>query len=280
MNIIIKANRGHSLQVHSLASGSSGNAMLVQTGQTNLLIDAGQSVRSLAMALAKRNVYADNLHGILLTHEHTDHSIGVGGVARRFKAPIIANTATFSALLQRDASPYCAQVLETGGSTTIGDVGIRSFPVSHDAAATVGYVLEAGTSRIVYCTDTGCITAAIREALAGADLLIIEANYDYEWLMRGPYPEHRKVRVASDTGHLSNTDCADVVAERLDMEGSKSIWLAHLSRVNNSPALARRSVQQRIASQTSVPYSLEVALRDQPSLSWSPGKQAVQLSML
>ena len=121
---------------------------------------------------------------------------------------------------------------------------------------------------------------ALAEALCGADLAIVEANYDVDWLMRGSYPEHRKIRVASDTGHLSNVDCGDLLAERLEAGGSLSVWLAHLSRINNSPALARRSVQQRIAQHTNVPYTLEVALRDQPSVSWSPGKQAVQLALL
>ena len=108
----------------------------------------------------------------------------------------------------------------------------------------------------------------------------MEANHDVDWLWRGSYPEHRKIRVASDTGHLSNVDCGDLLAERLEEGGSMSVWLAHLSRINNSPALARRSVQQRIAQHTRVPYSLEVALRDQPSVSWSMGKQAVQLALL
>lgn len=272
--------RSASLQVHALASGSSGNSMLIQADGINLLIDAGLSTRALTTALLKRNVGAADLHGILLTHEHTDHSSGLSGMSRRFDAPVIANSATFAALLQRDTTSYRAQVLETGGTTAIGGVGVRSFAVSHDAAEAVGYVLEIGSYKVVYCTDSGCITSEIREALCGANLAIIEANYDFNWLMRGPYPEHRKVRVASDTGHLSNEDCADVMAERLELGGSLSIWLAHLSRVNNSPALARRSVQARIALQSTVPYTIEVALRDQPSLSWSPGQQAFQLAML
>lgn len=278
--MIRESRRGVSLQVHSLASGSSGNAMLIQADGINLLIDAGVSVRALTTALLKRNVTSTDLHGILVTHEHTDHSSGLSGTARRHDAPVIANTATLNALYQRDATAYRTQVLETGGTMAIGGVGIRSFPVSHDAVETVGYVLEIGTYKVVYCTDSGCVTSVIREALYGADLAIIEANYDPDWLKRGPYPEYRKARVASNTGHLSNEDCADVMAERLELGGSLSIWLAHLSRVNNSPALARRSVQQRIAQQTTVPYTIEVALRDQPSLSWSPGRQAFQLSML
>ena len=144
-----------SVQVHSLASGSSGNAMLVRAGDTNLLIDAGLSVRALAAALAKRGVCASTLHGILLTHEHADHSSGAGGIARRNGTPLFANAATFEAYSQRDALPFLARELPTGGTTAIGCIGIRSFPVSHDAAETVGYVLEAGRTRIAYFTDAG-----------------------------------------------------------------------------------------------------------------------------
>ena len=269
-----------SVEVHSLASGSSGNAMLVRAGDTNLLIDAGLPVRTLANALLNRGVAAADLHGILLTHEHSDHSCGAGGLARRNKTPLIANAATFQAYTERDALPFMAQELETGNTTAIGSIGIRSFAVSHDAAEPVGYVLEAGTTRIVYFTDTGCVTPVIREALRGVHLAIVEANHDLEWLRRGPYAPHMKERVASDTGHLSNSDCADVLAERLDEEGTCSIWLAHLSRVNNSTALARRTVQQRIMQHTRTPFSLEVALRDQVSLTWTPGNQAVQLALL
>lgn len=269
-----------SVEVHSLASGSSGNAMLVRAGDTNLLIDAGLPVRTLANALLNRGVGASELHGILLTHEHTDHSCGAGGLARRNKTPLVANAATFQAYTERDALPFMGRELVTGGTMAIGCIGIRSFSVSHDAADPVGYVLEAGNTRIVYFTDTGCVTPTIREALREADLAIVEANHDLEWLRRGSYPPHMKERVASDTGHLSNIDCGDLMAERLEQEGSCSIWLAHLSRMNNSPALARRTVQQRIMQRTSVPFSLEVALRDQVSLTWTPGKQVVQLALL
>ncbi len=254
--------------------------MLVRAGDTNILIDAGLTVRALANALAKKGVAASELHGILLTHEHSDHSCGAGGLARRHGTPIVANTATFQAYTQRDALPFMAKELDTGGTTAIGCIGIRSFAVSHDAAEPVGYVLNIGATQITYFTDTGCVTEAIREAIRDADLAVVEANHDLDWLRRGPYPEHRKVRVASDTGHLSNVSCADLLAERLEARGALSVWLAHISRVNNSPALAKRSVQQRVAQQTRVPFSLEAALHDQPSVSWSPCKQAVQLALL
>jgi phosphoribosyl 1,2-cyclic phosphodiesterase len=158
--------------------------------------------------------------------------------------------------------------------------GVRSFAVPHDAVDAVGYVLECGSLRIAYFTDAGSCTPVMREALQGATLAVVEANHDLDWLLRGPYTPEMKARVASATGHLSNHDCADLIAERLEEGGPMSVWLAHLSRVNNSAALARRTVRDRISRQTSVPFRLDVALRDQPSISWRSGAHGVQLTLL
>ncbi len=257
------------LQVHALASGSSGNAMLVREGATNLLIDAGISVRKIARALTAKGLTTSDLNGILLTHEHSDHMIGAIAASRRYNAPLVANAATFAELRRRNSIGFQAIELSSGGSTELGEISVRSFGVSHDAVEPVGYVLRYGATQLTYFTDTGCVTDAIRDALEGATIAVVEANYDPDMLLRGPYPEYRKARVASESGHLSNQDCGDLLAERLERGGSMSIWLAHLSRVNNSPALARRTIQERIAARTQVPYTLEVALRDQPSLIWS-----------
>jgi phosphoribosyl 1,2-cyclic phosphodiesterase len=264
------------LKVHSLASGSSGNAMLVCAAGTNLLIDAGLPLRTLSNALAKRGVGTTDLHAILLTHEHSDHSVTAGAMSRRSGAPVVANAATLQAYAEREALSYRTSVLATGDSLAVGKVVVRSFPVSHDAAEPVGFVLDVQGVRISYFTDTGCKTPALREALRGCHLAIVEANHDLQWLWRGSYTPEMKARVASDTGHLSNDDCADLLAERLELDGPFTIWLAHLSRANNSPVLARRSVAARIAQHTSVPYVMDVALRDHPSLNWRAGAMAVQ----
>lgn len=266
--------------VESLASGSSGNVMLVRSRTTCLLLDAGRSLRVLGPQLARRGIAPEHLSAILLTHEHTDHISGAGAIARRSRIPIVANRPTLAAFAERDGLDFEAQELATGDETRIGDIKLRSFAVPHDAAAPVGYVLEANGARVTYFTDAGCVTPAMREALRGASLAIVEANHDVDWLMRGPYTPDMKARVASQTGHLCNADCGDLLAERLDEGGCLHIWLAHLSRVNNSPSLARRTVQQRIQRHTRVPFTLEIALRDQPSVMWQAGRQAVQLSLL
>ncbi len=268
------------LEVHSLSSGSSGNAILVRYGETSVLIDAGIGMRKLCSMMSLRGVSSDSLSAIFLTHEHTDHSIGAGPLSRKTKAPIIANAATLQACSRRDELAFETKELATGDVTGVGGIGVRSFRVPHDAVETVGYVLEAGTSRVAVFTDAGTTTAEMRNALNGVQLAIVEANHDLEWLWRGPYTQDMKERVASPTGHLSNADCADLLAESLEANGTMSIWLAHLSRVNNSVSLARRSVQERIRRQTKVPFLLDVALRDQPSVSWKAGSRSIQLSLL
>jgi phosphoribosyl 1,2-cyclic phosphodiesterase len=267
------------VRVHALASGSSGNAFLVQAGTTNVLLDAGLSQRMLTSHLARFGVGAFGLDAILLTHEHVDHSASAGAMSRRASAPVVANAATLKAAEQRTDQTFDTWELATGDERAFGCIGVRSFAVPHDAAEPVGYILEIGHQRIVYCTDVGSVTPNIRAALSGATLAIVEANHDLAWLLRGPYTPDMKARVASPTGHLSNAECADLLAQRLVEGGSLSVWLAHLSRVNNSPALARRSVLAQIAAQTGVPLALAVALRDHPSISWRSGLHSVQTSL-
>ncbi len=268
------------LRVFALASGSSGNATLVQAGDTHVLIDAGLPIRTLGAHLARHGVGVGQLDAVLLTHEHHDHCSGAGPIARRYAAPLIANAPTLEAIALRDALPFATRELPVGGSLGVGSLGVRSFAVPHDACAPVGYVIEAGGRQVVYFTDAGSVTAEMRTALHTANLAIIEANHDLDWLLRGPYAPPMKERVASPTGHLSNADCADLLAERLEANGTLCVWLAHLSRVNNSPALAKRSVRARVERQTRVPFALDVALRDHPSVSWRAGSQAVQLALL
>lgn len=268
------------IQVHSLASGSSGNAMLVQSGDTNLLIDAGLSLRALGQHLTKRGVTVGNLSGVLLTHEHHDHGLSANAVARRYAAPLIANSATLQSLHERTGIDCSTHELPTGHEWQVGGINIRSFAVCHDAADPVGYTLQTSSAKVVYCTDNGCRTAQLTEALSGASLAIIEANYETDWLWRGTYTPEMKARVASDTGHLSNQDCAALLAERLDNGSPLCIWLAHLSRNNNSPNLAKRMVGNFLKNAISTPFTLEIALRDHPSLMWRSGQFASQMCLL
>jgi phosphoribosyl 1,2-cyclic phosphodiesterase len=254
--------------------------MLVRYGATSILIDSGIRCRRLSNILSGRNTPITSLSGILLTHEHYDHARSAPIVARRSGAPIIANSPTIEMMYGQDCEGFSVQVLQTGDELSLGGLVIRSFPVAHDAAECVGYVIRAGGASIVYATDVGHVSAELRRELAGASLAVVEANHDLAWLQRGPYSAAMKARIASRTGHLSNDDCADALAEALEANGPFSIWLAHLSRVNNSVSLARRSVSERIKQRTRVGFTLDVAVRDQPGVTWQSGGRSIQLALL
>lgn len=266
------------VEVHALASGSSGNAVLVKAGDRALLIDAGLGPRTLLPALTRRDIGVDQLDAILLTHEHDDHMRGAAAASSRLRAPVVANRATLRAANERTEIRRSKE-LPTESEARFGEFTVRSFSIDHDAAEPVGYVVEARGERIAYATDVGCPSDGLRQALRGANLCILESNHDLAWLKRGPYPPHMKERVASSKGHLSNADAAALLAERLEADGPACIWLAHLSAVNNSPAFARRFVNAAIQAATRVPFALDIALRDRPSVQWRPRRAAAQLTL-
>ena len=157
---------------------------------------------------------------------------GVGALGRGLGGP-----ATSSLVDIRLTTP-----LEVGSRTVIGDIEVISFPVSHDAAAPCGYLLTASGCRVCIAIDSGEVTPIMLEAMHHADLLILESNHDRERLLRGPYPYHLKQRILSPTGHLSNDQAADAVLRTWRTDSVRWLWLSHLSRTNNTPRLALKSM--------------------------------------
>jgi len=239
------------VRVVSLGSGSSGNALLVQTSRTSVLVDAGFQPRILVSRLRQAGVTPAMLSAILLTHEHSDHASGAAAFAALHHIPLISDSRTLRQVLaqpqgpaiQPEAIATVARIeLAVGSDTKLSDLDVRSFPVSHDAVAPCGYVLSTGAWTVVVVTDTGECTPPVVEALRGAHLLVLEANHDKERLLSGPYPWHLKRRILGSTGHLSNEQAAAALEQALD-DGPRWIWLAHLSRTNNTPDLARTRVR-------------------------------------
>ncbi|HEV2235232.1 MAG TPA: MBL fold metallo-hydrolase, partial [Ktedonobacterales bacterium] len=235
------------MRVVSLGSGSSGNATLVEVGATRLLVDAGFMAGTIRARLRQWGVAPQSITAVLLTHEHSDHTRGAVEFANRFSVPLIANQPTLDAVTRAavgGTSP-ARQALALGGSLRLGTVEVMSFPISHDAVAPCGFLLSSGAWRVCVATDTGEVTPAMAEALRAAHVLVIEANHDEERLLRGPYPWHLKRRIQSATGHLSNLQTAAALAGALD-ESPRWVCLAHLSRTNNTPELARATVRQHL----------------------------------
>jgi phosphoribosyl 1,2-cyclic phosphodiesterase len=262
------------VRVSALASGSSGNAFLVEAGSTRVLIDAGLNALTLEYYLRQRGTSASRLAAIFVSHEHIDHLRGAGMLARRYKLPVIASEGTFRAgatqfgtLPDKAVQPPGTEIRIEGDGDT-GDVIVRSFAVSHDAAETAGFWIEAGGRHIVICTDLGSETSSIREPLEAADLLVLEANHDVRRLWRGPYHPALKKRVAGPYGHLSNAETARLISEIARDGRPRTVWLAHLSAVNNTPALAFDTVSEPLDREGCTHIKLALLERDKPSQVW------------
>ena len=239
------------VRVVSLGSGSDGNAILVQNDTTTVLVDDGFPVRELKSRLHQAHVRPEDISAILITHEHSDHAGGARTFARHFGIPLIADPRTLNALFSTPergmpgAPPPERVALPVGHALSWGRIEVVSFPVSHDAVAPCGYVLSSAAWRVFVATDTGMVTDAMLEAMRTAHLIIIEANHDRDRLLNGPYPWYLKQRILGPTGHLSNDQTKLALASVLD-DGPRWIWLAHLSRTNDSPDIARACIREHL----------------------------------
>ncbi|MGH2487513.1 MAG: MBL fold metallo-hydrolase, partial [Ktedonobacterales bacterium] len=228
------------------------NALVVRAGQTTVLVDAGLGPRVLAARLKEAGIAASDVSAVLLTHEHSDHTCGARAFARRHGVPLLSDPRTLDRLCAQPEpglpmleTPPERIELAVGRETRHGDLSIRSFSVSHDAVAPCGYLLSTGAWSVLFATDTGEVTGPMLEAMRLASLLVIESNHDIERLRLGPYPAHLKRRILSVTGHLSNEQTSQALCGTLD-ESPRWVWLAHLSRTNNTPDIARAHVRQRL----------------------------------
>lgn len=227
-----------------LASGSSGNALYIETEHVRLLVDAGLSGKQIEKHLHTIGVDPASLTAILVTHEHSDHVKGVGVLARRYRLPVYMNQPTWESLPTNVGKIEDAykNILETGAALELGDLHIESFPISHDAAEPIGLRVEHGDSSLALVTDLGYVNQRLVNQIDGVDTLIFEANHDVEMLRMGPYPWNVKRRIFSDVGHLSNEDAGDALINILHSNG-EDVYLAHLSRENNLIELAELTVQ-------------------------------------
>ena len=222
----------------TLASGSSGNCLLVRGGGSQVLVDAGISCRRIVGALRELGVDPRALDGVLITHEHSDHIAGLVTLTKQYRLPVYASRGTGWELCRRIA--FLEDLLrpfEPGEKFRAGELEVTSFPTPHDAAQSVGYVLSHGEKRAAVATDLGYVTPEVERAVRGADLLVCEANHDVEWLKAGPYPYPLKARILGDRGHLSNEAGAELAWTAVE-GGARTVVLAHLSHENNTPRRA------------------------------------------
>jgi phosphoribosyl 1,2-cyclic phosphodiesterase len=253
------------MRVVALASGSSGNAYLVQAGGTAILVDAGVSLTSLEAGLDAVSVAPSGIASVLLTHEHSDHMSSAAAFSRRHGAPLVGTAGTLRFLRGRIGEQL---PVSSGHSFRIRDLTVTPFAVPHDSAEPVGYLIEHGGTSVCLATDLGHVPPDLLPIFGSSSLLVIEANHDLQRLWRGPYPRFLKTRVAATTGHLSNDQTGDCLVSCADGK-AKTVWLAHLSDTNNSPRCALDTVQARLRQEGIDNLDLRVALRDRRSLAWS-----------
>ena len=263
------------MRVISFASGSSGNALLIETGSTRLLVDCGLAQKTIERRLRHAGLNPSDLTAILLTHEHGDHAHSAGALARRHGLPVVTNHATMMALGQ-ELDAVRVLLLEPGAAALeLGGALVRSFPVPHDAAAPVGYTIAADGWCAGVAVDMGGWDAAVVDGLRAADLVVVEANHDRERLRLAPYHWQVKQRIFSPLGHLDNMAAGELLAAVAQDGRARSAWLAHLSEQANSPDLAIRAVSG-VLRLARVSYRAIHALPRRETCHWESGQHAEQ----
>ena len=227
----------------SLGSGSRGNALIVERGRTRLMLDCGYPARETERRLARLGLSAADLAGILVTHEHSDHTAGACKFARKHGLPLWMTHGTLTGLPGDVSALPQINIIDSHGPFAVGELQLLPFPVPHDAREPAHFVFSDGAHRLGVLTDTGSSTSHIEAMLSGCDALVLECNHDLELLMNGDYPPALKARVAGRYGHLDNQSSAGLLAA-LDGSRLQHLIAAHLSQHNNTPDLACQALAQ------------------------------------
>jgi phosphoribosyl 1,2-cyclic phosphodiesterase len=234
------------LKFLSLASGSSGNCYFVGTEDYGILFDAGIGVRSLKKVLKENGIGLEQIMAVFITHEHADHIRSVGALGEKYGIPVYATEKVHVGIensLYADERLYTSRrIIEKEITVNIKELKITAFDVPHDAIECVGYLIAHKQNKLVLVTDIGHISEKVSEYIRIANHLIVEANYDREMLMQGKYPPFLKERISNGKGHLCNSEIAEYLAANFDLH-LKNIWLCHLSKDNNHPQLAYKTVE-------------------------------------
>ena len=237
------------MRLVSLSSGSSGNCIYIGSESHHILVDTGIPRKRVEEGLAALDLLPSDLNGILITHEHTDHTIGLGVLARKYEVPVYGTPGTLRMVRQTRALGEFPDGLfheiQAEQNFALGDLEIYPFSVAHDAAEPVAYRVRCGEKAVGVVTDLGEYTEDTVAALQNLDAILLEANHDVRMLQAGPYPYYLKQRVLGRRGHLSNENAGRLLGAVLH-GGMKSILLGHLSKENNYAELAYETVRMEI----------------------------------
>lgn len=260
------------MRLCSIASGSSGNCIYTGSEQTHLLVDTGISKKRIEEGLHELEIKGDDLDGILITHEHSDHIQGLGVFSRKYEVPIYATRGTIEGIKSCKSLGTMPDGLfheiEVNHAFSLGDIVVHPFAISHDANQPCGYRMDCGNKSVAVATDLGTYDPYIVENLKNLNAILLEANHDIHMLEVGPYPYPLKRRVMGDRGHLSNELSGRLLCDILH-DNLKSVMLGHLSKENNYAELAYETVKLEVTFGDN-PYKgedipLKVARRDRIS---------------
>ena len=230
------------LRILPVASGSTGNCMLLEIDGRHLVIDLGVSASMLRSAMSANGLAWEDVDAVLITHTHSDHVKGLGVCMKRIHAPIFMSHTSKNTLMLENAT-----ALNYSDRTEIlPDLWVTAIPTSHDCPGSIGFLIETANTRFGYLTDLGVIPEGVTELFSGCDCIVLESNHDEEMLRYGPYPAYLKRRILSEHGHLSNEACAEALAQFAET-GTGCFFLAHLSQENNRPSLALESARKATA---------------------------------
>ena len=252
----------------SLYSGSSGNCLFVESQNTKILVDAGESAKKITTALSSIDVSPESIDAILVTHEHSDHVKGLGTFSKKYNIPVYANAKTWEAMSDQSnkISEENVKKFTIEENFEIGDLKIHPFKIPHDAVNPCGFNIFHNDDKISVATDIGHITSNIAHKLEESKFLLLEANYDPDVLKCSPYPYLLKQRIAGPNGHLPNVDAGKTISF-LMKSGLSQVMLGHLSKENNFPELAYKTVVETLMENKSdcSKIKISVANRYNPS---------------
>ncbi len=247
-----------------LGSGSGGNCAYLETEETRLLVDAGFSGRQIRQRLATIGRSPESLHGILITHEHSDHIAGLVGLAAQLDLPIYCNRFTKEAIEATLKIRIQARIFNTGDSFSVGDMTVDTFAIPHDAQDPVGFLIHTNAGNFGFLTDLGHATKMVMERVRCANVLLLESNHDIKMLQEDPRrPWALKQRILSRHGHLSNEAAADVIQEIISAD-LRHVFLGHLSRDCNRPELAHSVMSGRLQKIGATHTRVDLTSQDTP----------------
>lgn len=232
---------------YNLCSGSTGNSSLIQTENSKILIDAGGSAKKITEALSSINIDISSLDAILVSHEHVDHIQSLGTISKKYNIPVYANLETWNAMPDQKVKilPENQKIFIANKSFEIRDIMLQPFSIPHDAANPCGFSFFHDGQKASIATDLGHITPDIMQNLSQSKFILLEANYDPNILKCSKYPYSLKMRISGPDGHLSNETCGKVVSKLIPL-GLTSVLLGHLSKENNFPELAYKTVAEEV----------------------------------